>query len=72
MTNPAFPDARNTAARAISSGWAMRASGIEHHLGDFRLAAAIARLGGVGKPRCDRIDPNSVGGEFQRHRPGQR
>ena len=41
------------------------------HLDDFRLAAAMARLGCIREPGRDRIDPDAVGGELQRHRPGQ-
>ena len=41
------------------------------HLGNFHLAAAIARLGGIGEPGCDRIDPDAVRGELKCHRPGQ-
>ena len=31
------------------------------HLDDFRLAAAIPRLGRVRKPGRDRIDPDAIG-----------
>ena len=64
MTNPAFSETRNTAARAISTGCAMRPSGIARHLDDFLLAATIPGLGCVREPGRDRIDPDAVRGEL--------
>src|SRR5215471_2732179 len=42
------------------------------HLDEFLFAAAITRLRRVGEPRRDRIDPDPVWRQFQRHCPRHR